>query len=48
MGPSHTGSKYHELYRRSIEQREPFWEDEASRIYWHKPFQKVQIGRAHV
>jgi propionyl-CoA synthetase len=35
------GPRYRELYRRSIDHREDFWEREAGRIYWHKPFRKV-------
>jgi propionyl-CoA synthetase len=30
-----------EFHRRSIEDREGFWADEAKRIHWHKPFSKV-------
>ena len=32
---------YREFHRRSIEQREAFWAEEARRIHWHKPFDKV-------
>jgi propionyl-CoA synthetase len=32
---------YREFHRRSIEDREGFWADEAKRIHWHKPFGKV-------
>ena len=32
---------YREFHRRSIEQREAFWAEEAQRIHWHKPFAKV-------
>ena len=30
-----------EFHRRSIEDREGFWGQEAKRIHWHKPFTKV-------
>ena len=32
---------YREFHRRSIEQREAFWAEEAQRIHWHKPFARV-------
>jgi propionyl-CoA synthetase len=32
---------YREFHRRSIEQREAFWAEEARRIHWQKPFAKV-------
>jgi propionyl-CoA synthetase len=32
---------YREFHRRSIEQREAFWAEEARSIHWHKPFAKV-------
>jgi propionyl-CoA synthetase len=32
---------YREFHRRSIQDREGFWRDEAKLIHWHKPFQKV-------
>lgn len=32
---------YQELYRRSIEQPEAFWAEEARRIHWHKPPQQI-------
>lgn len=32
---------YEEFYRRSIEQPEEFWAEQARAIYWHKPPQKV-------
>ena len=32
---------YKELHRRSIQEREAFWAEEAKRIHWHKPFGKV-------
>jgi propionyl-CoA synthetase len=32
---------YREFHRRSIEEREAFWAEEAKRIHWHKPFGKV-------
>jgi propionyl-CoA synthetase len=32
---------YEETYRRSIEQPEAFWAEEAKAIHWHKPPQKI-------
>jgi propionyl-CoA synthetase len=32
---------YREFYRRSIEEREAFWAEEAKLVHWHKPFGKV-------
>jgi propionyl-CoA synthetase len=32
---------YREFHRRSIQDREGFWAEEAKRIDWHKPFAKV-------
>jgi propionyl-CoA synthetase len=32
---------YREFHRRSIQEREAFWAQEAQRIDWHKPFGKV-------
>ncbi|WP_459907709.1 propionate--CoA ligase [Caballeronia sp. HLA56] len=32
---------YREAYRRSIEEPEAFWADEARRIHWHTPFTQV-------
>jgi len=32
---------YSEFHRRSIEQREAFWREEASRVHWHKPFSQM-------
>jgi propionyl-CoA synthetase len=32
---------YKEFHRRSIDDREGFWAEEARRIHWHKPFGKV-------
>ncbi len=32
---------YEETYRRSIEQPEEFWAEEAKAIHWHKPPQKI-------
>jgi propionyl-CoA synthetase len=29
---------YREFHRRSLDEREKFWADEAKRIHWHKPF----------
>ncbi|MBF0213335.1 MAG: propionate--CoA ligase [Magnetococcales bacterium] len=33
--------RYDEMYRRSIEDREGFWREQASLIHWHKPFDRV-------
>jgi propionyl-CoA synthetase len=32
---------YLEFHRRSIEDRERFWTEEAKRVHWQRPFQKV-------
>ena len=32
---------YREFHRRSIQEREAFWAEEAKLIHWHKPFGKV-------
>ncbi len=32
---------YREFHRRSIEDREGFWGEEAKLVHWHKPFQRV-------
>jgi propionyl-CoA synthetase len=32
---------YREFHRRSIEQRDAFWAEQAKLIDWHKPFEKV-------
>ena len=32
---------YAEFYRRSIEQPQEFWDGEARRIHWHKPYTQV-------
>jgi propionyl-CoA synthetase len=32
---------YKEFYRRSIDDREGFWREQAKSVYWHKPFAKV-------
>jgi propionyl-CoA synthetase len=34
-------TNYAEFYRRSIEQPQEFWNGEASRIHWHKPYSRV-------
>src|SRR6266516_4543012 len=34
-------TKYQEFHRRSIEQPEAFWGEQAEFIHWHKPFEKV-------
>ncbi|WP_066097590.1 propionate--CoA ligase [Xanthomonas massiliensis] len=33
--------RYEEVYRRSIEQPEAFWAEQARAIYWHKPPQQI-------
>jgi propionyl-CoA synthetase len=32
---------YADFHRRSIEDREVFWAEEAQRIHWHRPFEQV-------
>jgi len=32
---------YREFHRRSVQDRDGFWGEEAKRIHWHKPFGKV-------
>ena len=32
---------YAEFYRRSIDDRDAFWSEQAQLIDWHKPFEKV-------
>lgn len=32
---------YREAYRRSIDDLEGFWADEARRIHWQTPFEQV-------
>ena len=34
-------TNYKEFHRRSIEQPEAFWSEQADLIHWHKPFTKV-------
>jgi len=34
-------TRYAQFYRRSIEDREAFWADEARLIDWHRPFEQV-------
>ena len=33
--------RYEEVYRRSVEEPEAFWAEEAHRIYWHVPPKQV-------
>jgi propionyl-CoA synthetase len=33
--------EYAEFYRRSIEEREKFWAEQARLIHWHRPFDRV-------
>ncbi|MGH8759944.1 MAG: propionate--CoA ligase [Burkholderiales bacterium] len=35
------GQRYAEFYRRSIEEREAFWAEQARQIHWHRPFDRV-------
>ena len=35
------GAKYQEFHRRSIEDRDGFWSEQARLVDWHKPFGKV-------
>jgi propionyl-CoA synthetase len=35
------GTKYREFHRRSIEERDAFWGEQASLVDWHKPFEQV-------
>src|SRR3954451_23770559 len=32
---------YKDFHRRSIEDREGFWSEQAQLVHWHRPFQKV-------
>jgi propionyl-CoA synthetase len=32
---------YREFHRRSIEERDAFWAEQAARIHWHRPFERV-------
>ena len=34
-------SSYRELHRRSIDEREAFWAEQAARIHWQRPFERV-------
>ncbi|MBF0165564.1 MAG: propionate--CoA ligase [Magnetococcales bacterium] len=38
MTPAET---YEKMYRRSIDDREAFWREQAELIHWHKPFDRV-------
>jgi hypothetical protein len=35
------GTKYQEFHRRSIEDRDGFWREQAALVDWHKPFGQV-------
>ncbi|MBZ0145858.1 MAG: AMP-binding protein, partial [Rhodocyclaceae bacterium] len=35
------GTKYQEFHRRSIEDRDAFWREQAALVDWHKPFGQV-------
>ena len=39
--PTTTSSTYREHYRRSIEERDTFWTEQAAMVDWVKPFNKV-------
>ena len=36
-----TRMDYAAMYRRSIADRDAFWQEQASRIEWHRPFKQV-------
>ena len=40
-------ARYFEMYRRSIDEPEAFWRDEAQRLDWIKPFSKVKNTSFH-
>ncbi|VWX51343.1 acetate--CoA ligase [Novosphingobium sp. 9U] len=40
-------AKYHALYRRSVDDPDGFWRDEAARLDWIKPFTKVKETSFH-
>jgi propionyl-CoA synthetase len=35
------GAKYQEFHRRSLEQRDAFWAEQAQMVEWHKPYSRV-------
>src|SRR6201994_487662 len=39
-------NRYREFHRRSIDEPEAFWRDEARRIHWETPFEQV-LDRSH-
>ena len=41
MAKKRVGEKYQQFYRRSIEDRDGFWTEQAALIDWHKPFDRV-------
>lgn len=41
MKPITTSTRYHEVYKKSIEQPEQFWEEIASHFLWRKKWDKV-------
>src|SRR5687768_1640407 len=43
-----TASRYHEVYRRSIEDPEGFWADAARAVDWYKPADRVFDSNAGV
>ena len=40
-------ARYQDMYRRSVEDPEGFWRDEAKRVDWIKPFTKVKETSFH-
>jgi propionyl-CoA synthetase len=34
-------TRYQDFYRRSIEHRDDFWDEQAQLVHWHKPFTRV-------
>ncbi len=41
MDQKRAGEKYQQFYRRSLEDRDGFWTEQAELIDWHKPFDRV-------
>ncbi|MGD8789355.1 MAG: acetyl-coenzyme A synthetase N-terminal domain-containing protein, partial [Burkholderiales bacterium] len=41
MGKIAKGKIYEQFYRRSIDDRDAFWTEQAALIDWHKPFDQV-------
>jgi acetyl-CoA synthetase len=40
-------ARYQEMYRRSVEEPDAFWREEAQRIDWIKPFTRVKETSFH-